>query len=164
MSFLIFSPAIRRLTLGAAALTSVSPALAQTVVAPPVVIEPVVVQPVVVQSVPEQIVIVGHYGRLPDDVENASSIVGYGDLDLSVPAGRDILRHRISLTARYLCDKLGESNDAGPGSCRDAATRDAMQRVGTLWDHFAPRGTAWVRPPAWAPPYPEAWVSQYPWA
>ena len=136
MSVLIFSPVIRRLTLGAAALTSVSPALAQTVV----------VQPVV-QPVPEQIVIVGHYGRLPDNVENASSVVGYGDLDLSIPADRDILRHRISLTARYLCNKLGES-DVGPGSCRDAATRDAMQRVGTIWAHFAPRGTAWVRPPA----------------
>jgi UrcA family protein len=162
MSFLIFSPAIRRLTLGAAALTSVSPALAQTVVAQPVVVQPVVVQPVVVQQVPEQIVIVGHYGKLPDNVENASSIVGYGDLDLSNPADRDILRHRISLTARYLCDKLGESNDTGPGSCRDAATRDAMRRVGTIEEHFAPRGTAWVRPPAWIPPYPQIWITQYP--
>src|SRR5437763_10927063 len=34
MSVLIFSPVIRRLTLGAAALTFVSPALAQTVVVP----------------------------------------------------------------------------------------------------------------------------------
>jgi UrcA family protein len=160
MSFLIFSPAIRRLTLGAAALTSVSPALAQTAVVQPVVAQPVVVQPVV-EPVPEQIVIVGHYGRLPDNVESASVVVGYGDLDLSIPADRDILRHRISLTARYLCDRLGET-DTGPGSCRDAATHDAMQRVGTIWAHFAPRGTAWVRPPAWAPPYPEAWATQYP--
>ena len=161
MSVLIFSPAIRRLTLGAAALTFVSPALAQTVVAQPVVVQPVVVQPVVVPPAPEQIVIVGHYGTLPDNVESASSVVGYGDLDLSVPADRDILRHRISLTARYLCDKLGE-NDAGPGSCRDAATRDALQRVGTVWAHFVPRGTAWVRPPAWVAPYPQTWVTQYP--
>src|SRR4051812_28264307 len=64
MSVLILSPAIRRLTLGAAALTSVSPALAQPVVAQPVVVQPVVVQPVVVAPAPEQIVIVGHYGRL----------------------------------------------------------------------------------------------------
>ncbi|MFL6758873.1 UrcA family protein [Sphingomonas sp.] len=166
MSVLIFSPAIRRLTLGAAALTSVSPALAQTVVTQPVVAQPVVVQPVVVQPVvvapaPDEIVIVGHYGALPDNVESASLVVGYGDLDLSIPAHRDILRHRISLTARYLCDKLGES-DVGPGSCRDAATRDAMQRVGTVWAHFAPRGTAWVRPPAWVAPYPQTWVTQYP--
>jgi UrcA family protein len=160
MSFLIFSPAIRRLTVGAAALTSVSPALAQTVVAQPVVVQPVV-QPVVVASAPEQIVIVGHYGTLPDNVESASLVVSYADLDLSIPAHRDILRRRISLTARYLCDKLGES-DTGPGSCRDAATRDALQRVGTVWAHFAPRGTAWVRPPAWVAPYPQTWVTLYP--
>ena len=162
MSFLIFSPAIRGLALGALALIPVSPALAQTVVAQPVVVQPVVVQPVVVQPVPEQIVIVGHYGRLPDNVESASSAVGYSDLDLSFPADRDVLRHRISLTARYLCDRLGESDDPGPGSCREAATRDAMRRVGTIEEHFAPRGTAWVRPPVWVPPYPQTWVAQYP--
>ncbi|MES2327640.1 MAG: UrcA family protein [Pseudomonadota bacterium] len=156
MSVLIFSPVMRRLTLGAAALAFMSPALAQ-----PVVVQPVVVQPVVVAPAPEQIVIVGHYGRLPDNVESASTAVGYGDLDLSIPADRDILRHRISLTARYVCDRLGES-DVGPGSCRDEATRDALQRVGTIWEHFAPRGSAWVRPPAWVPPYPQAWVTQYP--
>ena len=160
MSFLVFSPAICRISVGAAALTLVSPALAQTVVAQPVVVAPVVVQPVV-QPVPDQIVIVGHYGRLPDSVDSASTPVGYGDLDLSIPADRDILRHRISLTARYLCDKLGES-DTGPGSCRDAATRDALQRVGTVWEHAAPRATAWVRPPTWVPPYPQAWVTEYP--
>jgi len=146
MSVLIFSSAIRRLTLGSAALTLVSPARAQ---------------PVVVQPASEELVIVGHYGTLPDNVESASLVVGYGDLDLSIPADRDILRHRISLTARYLCDRLGE-NDTGPGSCRDAATRDALRRVGTIWEHFAPRGTAWVRPPPWVPPYPQAWVTEYP--
>lgn len=147
MSALILSPAIRMLTACAGALTLVSPALAQPVVA--------------VQPVPDQIVIVGHYGTLPDNVESASLVVGYGDLDLSIPADRAILRQRISLTARYLCDKLGE-NDTGPGSCRDAATRDALQRVGTVWEHFAPRGTAWVRPPVWVPPYPQTWVTRYP--
>lgn len=156
MSSLIFSPA-SMLTFGAAALTSASPALAQ-----PVVPQPVVVQPVVVQPVPEQVVIVGHYRRLPDNVDSASSIVSYDDLDLSNPADRDVLRHRISLTARYLCDKLGESDDAQPGSCRDAATRDALHRVGTIEEHFAPRGTAWVRPPAWSPPYPQTWITLYP--
>jgi UrcA family protein len=110
---------------------------------------------------PEEIVIVGHYGRVPDNVDSASVAVGYADLDLSNPVDREILRHRIALTARYLCDKLGES-DVGPGSCRDAATRDALRRVGTIAENFAPRGTAWVRPPPWAPPYPNAWVQQYP--
>ena len=146
MSVLMFAPAIRRFLPCVTALFLVSPAAAQ---------------PVVVAPAPEQIVIVGHYGKLPDNVESASTAVSYGDLDLSIPADRDILRHRISLTARYVCDKLGES-DTGPGSCRDAATRDALQRVGTIWEHAAPRGTAWVRPPAWVPPYPQTWVTEYP--
>jgi len=84
------------LVLGATALTLGSTALAQTVV----VAQPVVPPPVVVQTAPEEIVIVGHYGRLPDNVESASQAVGYGDLDLSIPRDRDVLRHRISLTAR----------------------------------------------------------------
>lgn len=143
---------LRRITLGAAAFGLVSPAMAQTVVVP--------VPP---PPGPDQIVIVGHYGNgtLPDNVESASLTVSYADLDLSFPRDRDILRHRISLTARYLCDKLGES-DTGPGSCRDAATKDALQRVGTIWERAAPRGTAWVRPPAWVAPYPDTWVVQYP--
>lgn len=87
--------------------------------------------------------------------------VGYGDLDLSYPGDRKVLRQRIRLTARFLCDKLGES-DTGTGSCRDEATRDALRRVGTIEEHFAPRGTAWVRPAPWTPPYPVVWVQQYP--
>ncbi|MGN6590530.1 MAG: UrcA family protein [Sphingomicrobium sp.] len=155
MSFTLLTPAVRtlarRFALGAAALAFVSPVLAQ----------PVAVVPA---PPPEQIVIVGHYdrgGTLPDNVQSASLAVGYGDLDLSLPGDRDVLRHRIALTARYLCDRLGET-DVGPGSCRDAATRDGLRRVGTIWEHAAPRGTAWVRPPAWTPPYPVAWVNQYP--
>jgi UrcA family protein len=135
MSFLIFS--LRGLALGATALTFVSPASAQPVVAVPVVAQPVVVQPVVVQPVvvapaPEQIVIVGSYRRLPDNVDSASSIVSYADLDLSFPADRDILRHRISLTARYLCDKLGES-DTG---CA------VSERSGSISRRAAPPGYA----------------------
>src|SRR4051794_17837059 len=162
-------PTLRWSLLGVASLASAGAVPAQPapmVVQPaPVVIQPapVVVQPapVVVQPAPEEIVIVGHYGRVPDDVDSASMTVGYADIDLSFPGDRKILRHRIALTARYLCDKLGES-DTGSGSCRDVATRDALRRVGTIEAHFAPRGTAWVRPPPWAPPYPNAWVQQYP--
>jgi UrcA family protein len=119
--------------------------------------------PVPAQPAPEQIVIVGHYGRIPDSVQSLSMVVGYADLDLTNPADREILRHRIK-TARYLCDKLGESDTGTPyaPSCRDAASQDALRRVGTIEAHFAPRGTAWVRPPSWVPPYPEVWVQQYP--
>jgi UrcA family protein len=98
---------------------------------------------------------------LPDSVQSLSMVVSYADLDLSYPADRHILRQRIKLTARFLCDRLGES-DTGPGSCRDEATRDAMRRIGTVEEHFAPRGTAWVRPPPWVAPYPETWVTTYP--
>jgi UrcA family protein len=116
---------------------------------------------VLVQPAPEEIVITGHYRRLPDNVDNASTAISYADLDLSYPGDRAILRQRIKLTARYLCDRLGES-DTGPGSCRDETARDALRRVGTIEEHFAPRGTAWVRPPPWAPPYPVGWVQEYP--
>ena len=126
--------------------------------------------PVPAQPAPEQIVIVGHYGRIPDNVESASMVVGYADLDrLTVPQvdemfEREILRHRISLTARYLCDRLGESDTGSYGapSCRDVATHDALRRVGTIEAHFAPRVTAWVIPPTWFTPYPVVWVQEYP--
>ena len=120
--------------------------------------------PVLAQPAPDEIIIVGHYGRVPDSVQSLSVPVGYADLDLSNPADREILRHRIALTARYLCDRLGESDTGtlSEPSCRDVATRDALRRVGTIEAYFAPRGTAWVRPPPWAPPYPNAWVQQYP--
>lgn len=113
----------------------------------------------------EDIVVTGRYGRVPDNVQSLSQRVSYADLDLATESGRRILKHRISLTARYLCDKLGES--AGTDSpitpsCRDAAVRDAMDRIGTLEAHFAPRGTAWMAGPAWQAPYPSEWDTRYP--
>jgi UrcA family protein len=175
----MFLPTLR-CTLLVASLASAAPVLAQVVVQPaPVVVQPapvvvppgtvvqpapVVVQPapVAVPPAPEEIVIVGHYGRqLPDNVDSASMAISYADLDLSFPEDRRVLRQRIALTARFLCDKLGET-DTGPGTCRDEATRDALRRVGTIEEHFAPRGTAWVRPAPWTPPYPVVWVQQYP--
>lgn len=122
------------------------------------------IMPVMAQSADEGIVVTGRYGRVPAEAGSASQTVSYADLDLSKAWARDELRHRISLTARYLCDKLGESDATDPvtPSCRDAAARDAMQRVGTLEAHFAPRGTAWVGGPKWAAPYPNDWVKRYP--
>ena len=117
------------------------------------------------QPASEDITVVGRYGRVPDSVQSLSQVVSYADLDLSTPAGRDILRRRVALTARYLCDKLGESDTSSSPvvpSCRDAAVRDAMGRIGTIEAHFAPRGSAWVAPPAWAAPYPSEWWQRYP--
>ena len=112
------------------------------------------------QPMEEELVVTGRYGA----AQSLSQSVSYADLDLSTKAGRDIMRHRISLTARYLCDKLGESGtSSGPiPSCRDAATKDAMARLGTLEEGFAPRGTTWAAGRAWAPPYPTDWETRYP--
>ena len=120
--------------------------------------------PAFAQPAPEEIIVEGRYGRVPDSVQSLSQPVSYADLDLSTKAGRDELRHRINLTARFLCDKLGES-DTSTGvtpSCRDGATKDAMTRLGTVEQGFAPRGTTWVRPPAWSAPYPADWSTRYP--
>ena len=112
---------------------------------------------------PEDIVVTGRYGKVPDNVDTLSATVSYADLDLSYAADRKVLRRRIDLTARYLCDKLGESDTVGSvvPSCREAAVRDAMRRIGTIEQHFAPRGTAWVRGPVWVPPYPADWNTRY---
>ena len=116
------------------------------------------------QSNSEEIIVTGRYGRVPDSAQTASQSVSYADLDLSTAAGRDELRQRVNLTARFLCDKLGESStgDSLTPSCRQAASQDAMKRIGTLEEHFAPRGTAWVQPPRWSAPYPADWSTRYP--
>ena len=125
-----------------------------------------VATPAVAQDEPEyqdDIVITGHYGRLPSDVESASQHVSYADLDLSDREDRAELRRRISLTARYLCDRLGEDDSSSTlaPSCRETATRDALARVGKIEAHFAPRGTAWIAPARWQAPYPDDWEHEY---
>ena len=113
----------------------------------------------------EELVVTGRYhGTAPDSVQSLSQTVSYADLDLSTAGGRAEFRHRLRLTARFLCGKLGEneSSDGVVPSCRDATVADAMTRAGTLEAHFAPRGTTWVAAPAWSAPYPTTWVSQYP--
>lgn len=107
----------------------------------------------------EDIVVEGRWGRVPDDVDSLSQRVSYADLDLRYAEDRRELRHRIDLTARYLCDRLGENDNSSSlvPSCRAAAVRDAMRRVGTVEAHWAPRDTGWVRPARWEAPYPDAW-------
>ncbi|HKY81586.1 MAG TPA: UrcA family protein [Sphingobium sp.] len=112
----------------------------------------------------EEIIITGRYGRVPDSVKSLSQPVSYADLDLTTKAGKDELRHRVALTARYLCERLGESDGSNPvaPSCRDSALKDAMGRVGTIEEGFAPRGTGWVASSRWQAPYPEDWSKRYP--
>ena len=116
------------------------------------------------QATSEEIIVTGRYERVPDSAQTASQAVSYADLDLSTSAGKMELRRRVNLTARFLCDKLGEGSggDAITPSCRQASSQDALKRVGTLEEGFAPRGTAWVRPPAWSAPYPADWATRYP--
>src|SRR5690606_27847096 len=70
----------------------------------------VVSAPAIAQNAPEEIIVTGEYGKAPDSVQSLSQSVSYADLDLSTQAGRNELRHRVSLTARFLCNKLGESD------------------------------------------------------
>ncbi len=120
--------------------------------------------PAIAQAAPEEIVVTGQFGQVPDSVQSLSQAVSYADLDLSTQDGRNELRHRVNLTARFLCEKLGESDSGSPvaPSCRQAAARDAISRIGKIESTFAPRGTTWVRPPAWQTPYPADWSVRYP--
>lgn len=122
------------------------------------------VTPAQAQSAPEEITVTGRYGKVPDNVQSLSQAVSYADLDLSTEAGKSELRKRLSLTARFLCQKLGEPDTATPPvpSCRTAAVEDAMTRVGKLEANFAPRGTTWVAGPTWQAPYPADWATKYP--
>jgi UrcA family protein len=120
--------------------------------------------PLLAQQAAEEIVVLGTYGQAPDSARTLSQAVSYADLDLSTSAGKAEMRRRLNLTARFLCDKLGESGSStGPTpSCRDAATKDAMSRLGTLEEQAAPRGTTWVAGTAWEAPYPADWATRYP--
>lgn len=133
-------PALCRLGLGAAMACAAIPAFAQ-------------------DYQDEEIVVVGTYAHVPDDVQSLSQNVSFADLDLSTGWGWDEFRSRIHLTARFLCDKLGEPRYEGaPGtSCENSAERDALRRFGTRAQNRAPRGTAWIAGPAWVPPYPADW-------
>ncbi len=97
-------PTLRWSLPGVAFLASAAPVPAQpapVVVQPaPVVVQPapVVVQPapVVVQPAPEEIVIVGHYCRVPDNVDSASVVGGYADLYARDPQRFAELTERIA--------------------------------------------------------------------
>jgi UrcA family protein len=118
------------------------------------------VAPVHAQSTVGEITVTGHFGP-SDNIRSISQTVGYGDLDLSTNAGRHEFKHRISLTARYLCDKLGESesSDGVTPSCRDAATSDADAQADAVIAKFS--RAAWVAAPAWSAPYPSTWADTY---
>lgn len=118
--------------------------------------------PVSAQTTVQELTVTGRYG--PDNQPRSlSQAVSYADLDLSSPEGRNELKHRISLTARYLCDKLGENetSDTVVPSCRNAAEQDAMAQARPIIAAFK-RGPQWAAGPAWSPPYPSTWDKSYP--
>jgi UrcA family protein len=120
--------------------------------------------PVLAQSSVEEVTVTGRYGPLPDNVRSISQTVSFADLDLGSTDGRHELKHRIALTARYLCDKLGESDTSDPvvPSCRDVATSDADTRADAVIASFSSRGPTWEARSAWSAPYPRTWVEKYP--
>lgn len=127
--------------LAASALAFAAPASAQDYPPPLPVVQPL-------DDFGDEIVVYGRYRSLPGSVEHLSQRVSYADLDLYYDEDRRELRRRVSFTARYLCDRLGESYSSSIGpNCRDAATRDAMRRVGTVAEGWAPRDTAWLALP-----------------
>src|SRR3546814_11092779 len=59
---------------------------------------PLAVSPAFAQTPPEEIVVTGKYGKVPDSVQSLSQRVSYADLDLRNDKHSDILRQRVRLT------------------------------------------------------------------
>ena len=113
----------------------------------------------------QEITVSGEYGTAPSNVQSLSIPVSYADLDLTKEADRKLLQHRINLTARFLCNKLGEENAASPvaPTCRGGAVTKAMtQQVRPVEANFTPRPAGWTPEPVWTPPYPADWPTKYP--
>jgi UrcA family protein len=101
----------------------------------------------------EELTVTGRYGP-GDQPKSLSYAVSYRDLDLRTQFGQDELRHRIEVTVRYLCDKLGETSTSSAvvPSCRDAATKDALAQARVAIDTAPVRVAGWVPGPVWIPP------------
>jgi UrcA family protein len=65
----------------------------------------------------------------PDD--RASRLIGYDDLDLSAPAGVNVLNRRIELTANQVCLDLTGPSPGGvvDSTCKADALRSAHQQI-----------------------------------
>jgi len=88
----------------------------------------------------EELTVTGRYGA-DDSVRSLSRAVSYSDLDLTTRAGAELLKVRISETAKSLCAELGESGGrvgVAP-SCQAAATSDAMRQARTAIAVAVPR-------------------------
>jgi UrcA family protein len=117
--------------------------------------------PVLAQTV-EEVTVVGRLGPRGEP-QSLSRVVSFRDLDLTTRWGQDELRRRIDVTARDLCNELGETG--GPSglapSCRGQAVRDAMAQARIAIAQAVPRGAYAAAPPpyadaGYAPAYPPA--------
>lgn len=108
--------------------------------------------PASTQSV-EELTVTGVYGpgREP---QRLSMGVSYADLDLRTQFGQDELKRRIDVTARYLCNKLGENNSSPSvvPSCREAAVNEGRKQARIAIDAAPVRMAGWKPGPAWIPP------------
>lgn len=95
----------------------------------------------------EEMVVLGHG---PKAADTFSYKITYRDLDLRTPAGEKELRRRVSVTATYVCNKLGEK---GPKStCRRQAISDADPTVRAVIDVSHLQKAKWTPGPGWTPP------------
>ncbi|HEV2530095.1 UrcA family protein [Phenylobacterium sp.] len=87
--------------------------------------------PALAQTV-EQLTVTGQWNGRGEPPATLSRIVSYDDLDLRLAADQSVLRRRIEVTAREICDELGQDrpNRTNLGrSCQDMAVNNAMQQV-----------------------------------
>jgi UrcA family protein len=106
------------------------------------------------QTTVEELTVIGKEGP-KGHAESLSYKITWHDLDLRTKAGQKELDRRIRVTAKYVCDKLGEapSNAGYIPSCEKAAVQNASHgardaRIAALRStkHWKP-GPPWTPPP-----------------
>lgn len=102
--------------------------------------------PAAAQTV-DEVVVLGHVGKNP---ETLSYKVTYRDIDIRTPAGESELRRRVSVTASYICAKLGEKGTKS--SCRRDAVMAVQPKIKAALDRANLQKAAWTPGPAWTPP------------
>jgi UrcA family protein len=87
--------------------------------------------PAFAQSV-DELTVTGQWNGRGEPPAHLSRVVTYDDLDLRNAGDQAELRHRVSVTARQICDELGQDRPNAQNlghSCQDQAVSDAMSQV-----------------------------------
>lgn len=103
------------------------------------------------QTQVEALIVIGHKGPPPEGPQ-ISYPVGFRDLDLRSEAGKSELTHRVSITATYVCNKLGGMDKTAWKSCRDRAFSDGMEGAREVVHLSRAHGVTWPPAPPWKPP------------